>query len=89
MTQNPRPQVPAASSRSVPNDERPIRHFNQIDLSRRWKLSERTLERWRWQKIGPSYLKVGGRVVYRLEDVEAFETRQLRQPASAISNQSK
>ena len=48
-------------------------HLNQIELSRRWSLSPRTLERWRWLGQGPRYLKIGGRVVYRLEDVEAFE----------------
>jgi hypothetical protein len=58
--------------------ERPVRHLNQIDLSRRWSISPRTLERWRWLQAGPQYLKIGGRVVYRLEDVEAFETGQLQ-----------
>jgi hypothetical protein len=53
--------------------ERPIKHLNQIELSRRWSLSPRTLERWRWLRCGPRYLKIGGRVVYRLEDIEAFE----------------
>ena len=28
---------------------------------------------------GPAYIKVGGRVVYRLEDVVAYEMAQLRQ----------
>lgn len=55
-----------------------VQHLNQIELSRRWSLSPRTLERWRWLKQGPDYLKVGGRVVYRLEDVEAFEKSGLR-----------
>jgi hypothetical protein len=55
------------------------RHLNQIELARRWSLSERTLERWRWLKKGPSYLRLGGRVAYRLEDIEAFEAKQLRQ----------
>jgi len=50
-----------------------IRHLNQVQLARRWSLSPRTLERWRWLKEGPQYLKIGGRVVYRLEDVETFE----------------
>ena len=54
-----------------------VRHLNQIQLSRRWSISPRTLERWRWLKEGPRYLKIGGRVVYRLEDVEQFETAQL------------
>ena len=61
-----------------PNTDRPIRHLNQIDLSRRWSISPRTLERWRWLKSGPRYLKIGGRVVYRLADVEAFETAQIK-----------
>lgn len=55
--------------------ERPIKHLNQIELSRRWSLSPRTLERWRWLGLGPAYLKIGGRVVYQLEDVEAFEAQ--------------
>ena len=54
-----------------------LRHLNQIQLSRRWTLSPRTLERWRWLKAGPPYLKIGGRVVYRLEDVEDYEKNQL------------
>jgi hypothetical protein len=58
--------------------ERPVRHLNQIDLSRRWSISPRTLERWRWLHQGPQYLKIGGRVVYRLEDVEAFEAAQTK-----------
>src|SRR4051794_6742489 len=53
-----------------------IRHLNQIELSRRWSLSPRTLERWRSLGRGPRYLKIVGRVVYRLDDIEAFEARQ-------------
>jgi hypothetical protein len=55
----------------------PIR-LNQVQLARRWNISPRTLERWRWLNQGPPYLKLGGRVAYRLEDVEAFEVEQLR-----------
>jgi hypothetical protein len=53
--------------------EPPIRHLNQVELGRRWSMSHRTLERWRWEGHGPRYLKVGGRVLYRLADIEAFE----------------
>ena len=63
---------------NAPKAERPVRHLNQIDLSRRWSISPRTLERWRWLKSGPQYLKIGGRVVYRLEDVESFEAAQTK-----------
>ena len=55
-----------------------IHHLNQVELSRRWRISSRTLEQWRWIHRGPPYLKIGGRVVYRLEDVEAFEAQQMR-----------
>ena len=54
-------------------------HLNQENLSRRWRVSPRTLERWRWLRTGPAYIKIGGRVVYRLEDVVAYEMAQLRQ----------
>jgi hypothetical protein len=56
----------------------PVFHLNQIELSRRWRISARTLERWRWQRQGPAYLKIGGRVAYRLQDIEAFEAKQVR-----------
>ena len=55
----------------------PIR-LGQNELARRWNISPRTLERWRWLKVGPAYLKLGGRVAYRLEDIEAYEVEQLR-----------
>jgi predicted site-specific integrase-resolvase len=54
------------------------KHLNQIELSRRWSISPRTLERWRWLGLGPRYLKIVGRVVYRLEDIEAFEAERAR-----------
>ena len=55
--------------------------LDQNQLARRWKnMSPRTLERWRWLGIGPAYLKIGGRVLYRIEDIEAFEAAQHRMP---------
>ena len=60
----------------------PIKHLNQTELAGRWNISPRTLERWRWSGDGPTYIKIGGRVVYRLEDVEAFERDQLRTSTS-------
>ena len=54
-------------------------HLNQLSLSRRWSISPRTLERWRWQGFGPDFVKIGGRVLYRLSDVERYETENLHQ----------
>jgi hypothetical protein len=64
-----------------------IQHINQVELSRRWRLSPRTLERWRYQGTGPQFLKVGGRVVYRLADIEAFEAEQVRASGAGQASQ--
>jgi predicted site-specific integrase-resolvase len=62
----------------------PRKHLNQIELADRWRISHRTLERWRWVGEGPAFLKVGGRVLYRLEDVEAYEQARLRQSTANV-----
>ena len=53
-------------------------HLNQFQLAQRWNMSQRTLERWRWVGTGPRFLKLGGKIVYRLADVELFEAERLR-----------
>lgn len=55
--------------------------LTQKELARRWGISHRTLERWRYDGQGPTFLKLGGRVLYRLADVEAYETSSLRRAA--------
>jgi hypothetical protein len=59
-------------------DPRQELHLDQVALARRWRISPRTLERWRWERQGPIYLKVGGRVLYRLSDIIAFEAQNVR-----------
>ena len=58
-------------------------HLTQMALADRWNISPRTLERWRWVGRGPQYLKVGGQVRYRLEDVQTYERNQLRASTTA------
>jgi len=53
-------------------------HLTQIELAERWRLSGRTLEKWRQTRRGPRYLRVGGRVLYPAGEVEAFEAAGLR-----------
>jgi len=62
-----------------------IHHLSQFELAKRWRLSPRTLERWRWTGEGPSFLKIGGRVAYRIADVEAWEAERLRSATSGTS----
>jgi excisionase family DNA binding protein len=47
--------------------------LSQSELAKRWGISPRTLERWRWAGEGLRFVKIGGLVRYRLEDVEAYE----------------
>ncbi|WP_439507718.1 helix-turn-helix transcriptional regulator [Yoonia sp.] len=56
--------------------------FTQEQLAQRWHLSPRTLEQWRWLGKGPKFLKIGARVLYREEDVEAWEAAQVCQNTS-------
>jgi predicted site-specific integrase-resolvase len=45
-------------------------------------VSERTLERWRVEGIGPAYVKAGRRVLYRMEDVENWLSNSRRRSTS-------
>lgn len=59
-----------------------VKHLNQRQLADRWDVSEATMERWRTAGIGPIFLKMQGRVLYRIEDVEAYEAISLRKSTS-------
>lgn len=62
-----------------------VKHLHQRQLAERWCVSEASLERWRSEGIGPVYLKLHGRVLYRLEDIEAYEAKHLRRsPGQAV-----
>lgn len=59
--------------------------MNQRQLANRWGVSEATIERWRSEGIGPTYLKLQGRVMYREKDIEAYEANCLRQSTSQLA----
>jgi hypothetical protein len=42
-------------------------------LADRWVCSVARLQRWRTVGEGPSYLKIVGKVLYRVKDIEAYE----------------
>ncbi|MBL0941392.1 MAG: helix-turn-helix domain-containing protein [Alphaproteobacteria bacterium] len=56
-------------------------------LAERWSITPATLKQWRWNGRGPHFLKIGGRVLYRVEDVEDFESQKLRQNTSQTDSQ--
>ena len=56
--------------------------LNQAELSERWRMSPRTLERWRWLGQGPKFLKISGNVLYDFSTIQSFEENQLRNSTS-------
>jgi predicted DNA-binding transcriptional regulator AlpA len=56
------------------------------ELAARWRgvVTLSTLDNWRSQNRGPRFVKIGGRVLYPVAEVEAYEARNLR----GISNHS-
>jgi predicted DNA-binding transcriptional regulator AlpA len=50
-----------------------MRYLTERDLAERWSVSPRTLQKWRQNRAGPAYVKIGQRIRYRPEDVEEWE----------------
>ena len=65
-----RPQTPSCNPKAPASVS-----LNEHELASRWGLSVKTLRRWRQQQLGPIFCKLGSRVVYLVNDVEAFERR--------------
>ncbi len=59
-------------------------HLNQKQLAARWNISEASLERWRSEGLGPKFLKICGRVLYRQSDIEAYEAQCLHASTSRL-----
>lgn len=47
-------------------------------LARRWRMSSRSLERWRRQQRGLPFIRLPGKILYRLNDVVTYEESRLR-----------
>ncbi len=58
------PEVPAEPNRQL---------LTETMLTDRWVCSVARLQRWRTVGEGPHYLKIVGKVLYRLKDIEAYE----------------
>ena len=53
------------------------RHLNPFQLSRRLGLTPKTLQNWRSHAKGPAFIKIGGHILYRLEDIKRYEAKNL------------
>lgn len=50
------------------------RFLAEQELAERWNKSRRTLQRMRVDGTGPAFHRIGGSILYRIDDIEAFET---------------
>ena len=57
------------------NSSKADEHLQPGELVKRWRnlISLGTLANWRSNGTGPNFLKLGGRILYRRVDVEAWE----------------
>ncbi len=46
--------------------------LTEVEAAELLALSAKTLRRWRWAGQGPEFVKLGGAVRYRAEDIAAF-----------------
>lgn len=60
----------------------PTRYLRTPEAARFLGLSGRTLEKHRTYGTGPAYRKLGGRVVYALEDLQAWAERGAKKSTS-------
>ena len=60
------------AERGEPNFGNLDGEMSASQVAARLKVHLCTLERWRARKVGPKFVRRGGRVTYREEDVEAY-----------------
>ncbi|MBB78334.1 MAG: hypothetical protein CL844_04970 [Crocinitomicaceae bacterium] len=54
-------------------DGLPKANLTPKELAEFWCMADHTLANWRHQGIGPKFTKVGARILYKVEDVIAYE----------------
>ena len=70
-----KPESPLPAPEVQPQPGREL--LTEKMLADRWACSVARLQRWRTVGEGPPYLKIVGKVLYRMTDIEAFEEASL------------
>lgn len=80
--------------RQAPADSKGDRHMDTLnainttdEAARFLRLQKQTLESWRLKGIGPVFVKLGRRVVYRREALERFMAERERRSTSDTGSQ--
>jgi len=55
--------------------QQPVRLLSEKEVALRLNVSISAIRRWRYGRIGPKYVRIGGIIRYRSADIEDFITR--------------
>ena len=47
--------------------------LTDTQLAERWQMHRKSLIRWRGQGQGPPFIKINGKILYKMADVESYE----------------
>jgi len=72
------PDLSIGQSGTTPHGHRLV---STKELSKMWDMPESTLRYWRCAGVGPTYVKLGGRIKYDLADVEAYVRANKQKPS--------
>jgi hypothetical protein len=61
-------------------------YLTSKELAQRWRLSEQTLANWRHARKGPSFIRIGGRILYPISTTTDFERQWLSQHNSPVTS---
>lgn len=76
-----------AEDPATPSRAGETRYMDTVAAAAYLGLSKQTLERWRFDKEGPAYVKVGRAVRYSLHDLDAFMDGNRRVAAGGHSDE--
>ena len=54
-----------------------VAYLLEKELAARWRITQSTLQRWRYRGMGPNFVKLSGRVLYPASVVETYERQHL------------
>ncbi len=58
-------------------------------VAERWGVSVETVHGWRYQGIGPTFMNIGTRIRYRMQDLIEFERREAEKTAAVMLDRRK
>ena len=61
-------------------------YLTSKELAERWKLTVETLKKWRIAGKGPPHRKLGGRILYKFEEIQKIEDAAIRYHTSMPSS---